>query len=188
MADPMKKRATVEDLAALPENMVGEIIDGELFATPRPSRRHINAAASLGGELIPPYRFGRGGPGGWIIYHEPEVHLGGNVLVPDLAGWRRERLITAPEEHRFVVTPDWVCEILSPTTIRVDRVKKMRIYAASGVPHVWIVDPAARTLDVFRLESGKWLLLDTYGEDDRVRAEPFQEIEIELGRFWVADN
>lgn len=188
MVEPAKKSATLEDLSNLPENMVGEIIDGELVVTPRPARRHIDAAASLGGELIPTYRFGRGGPGGWIIYHEPEIHLGEDVLVPDLAGWRKERLTTAPEEHRFVVAPDWICEILSPSTIRIDRVKKMRIYAANGVPHVWIIDPVARTLDVFRLESGKWLLLDTFVEDDRVRAEPFHEIEIELGNFWVAEG
>lgn len=188
MVDPAKKRATPDDLSNLPENMVGEIIDGELLVTPRPTRRHIHAAASLGGELIPTYRFGRGGPGGWIIYHEPEIYFGEDVLVPDLAGWRKERLTTPPEEHRFNVAPDWVCEILSPRTVRTDRVKKMRIYADHGVPHIWIVDPGARTLEVFRLESGKWLLLDTFVEDDTMRAEPFQEIEIELCNFWVGDH
>ena len=187
MPEPAKNRASYEDLTSLPDNVVGEIVDGELIVTPRPARRHIDAAASLGGELIPSYRFGRGGPGGWIIYHEPEVHFGDDVLVPDLAGWRKERLTTAPEEHRFADAPDWICEILSPATIRIDRVKKMRIYAQHAVPHVWIIDPAARTLDIFRLESGKWLLLDTFAEDDKVRAEPFQEIEIELGKFWVAE-
>lgn len=185
MPEPAGKEASYEDLSSLPENMVGEIMDGELIVVPRPARRHIDAAASLGGELVPAYRFGRGGPGGWLIYHEPEVHFGGNVLVPDLAGWRKERLSMSPEEHRFVVTPDWVCEILSPSTIRIDRVRKMRIYANHGVPYVWIVDPTVRILDVFRLESGKWLLLDTFVENDRVRAEPFREIEIELVSLWV---
>jgi Uma2 family endonuclease len=185
MSEPVWNKASYEELYDLPENMIGEIIDGEIIATPRPSRRHINAAASLGGELIPTYRFGRGGPGGWIIYHEPEVHFGNDVLVPDLAGWRKERLSTPPAEHRFSIAPDWVCEILSPATVRIDRIKKMGIYALHAVPHLWLIDPAVQTLDVFRLESGKWLLIHTFAEKDKVRAEPFQEIEIGLGDLWL---
>lgn len=98
MPKPIRKRTPCEELANMPENLVGEIIDGEIIATPRPSRRRINAAASLGGEFIPTYRFGRGGPGGWIIHHEPEVHFGNDVLVPDLAGWRKERLSPPPRQ------------------------------------------------------------------------------------------
>jgi Uma2 family endonuclease len=184
MSEPATKRATDEDLYNIPENMTGEIIDGELILTPRPSRGHADVAASLGAELVPPYRFGRGGPGGWVIYHEPELHLGRDILVPDLAGWKRERLSIPPEEHRFTVPPDWVCEILSPSTARNDRMKKMRIYAHHAVPYAWLIDPILATLEVFRLESGKWLLLDVFSENAKVRAEPFTEIEIDLGNFW----
>ena len=184
MPEPARTNAVYEDLYNLPENLIGEIIDGDLIVTPRPTRGHADAAASLGAELVPPYRFGRGGPGGWMIYHEPELHLGQNILVPDLAGWRRERFSTPREEHRFTVPPDWVCEILSPRTARDDRMKKMRIYAQHAVPHAWLIDPIICTLEVFRLESGKWLLLDVFSENARVRVEPFQEIEIDLGSLW----
>ena len=185
MSEPVKKRATYEDLYGIPENMTGEIIDGELTVTPRPARRHVEAAASLGGELVPPYRFGRGGPGGWIILGEPELHLGVDILVPDLAGWRKERLSTLPEEHRFTVPPDWVCEILSPQTARNDRIRKMRIFAQHEVQYAWLIDPILKTLEVFGLESGRWFLLDAFAENDKVRAEPFQEIEIDLTNLWL---
>jgi Uma2 family endonuclease len=185
MSEPAKKKATDEDLYGIPENMTGEIVDGELILTPRPTRGHADAAVSLGAELVPPYRFGRGGPGGWLIYHEPELHLGEDILVPDLAGWRRERFSTPREEHRFTVPPDWVCEILSPSTARNDRTKKMRIYAQHEVRYAWLIDPILATLEVFRLESDKWLLLDVFSENARVRVEPFREIEIDLGNFWT---
>jgi Uma2 family endonuclease len=186
MGEPVRRKATYEDLYSLPENVVGEIIDGEILVTPRPARRHVHAASSLGGEVLPPYHFGRGGgPGGWIIYDEPELELGQHILVPDLAGWRKERLVTPPEEVRIGVTPDWVCEVLSPSTVRVDKVRKMPIYAQYGVPYLWLIDPAAKTLDVFALTDGKWVLLVAFAEDDKVRAEPFQEIEIELKNLWL---
>jgi Uma2 family endonuclease len=190
MPEPAKKMATYQDLCNVPENMTAEIIDGELFATPRPARRHIDAASSLGAELIPPYRFGRGGgPGGWIIYDEPEIHLGSdNVFVPDLAGWRKERLSTPPAEHRFSIPPDWVCEILSPSTASRDRINKMRVYARHEVKYAWIIDPTAKSLEVFKLESGRWVLLEGYMENDKVRAEPFQEVEIDLANFWMEER
>jgi Uma2 family endonuclease len=185
MSQPAKKRATYEDLCGIPEHMTGEIIDGELIVTPRPSRRHVEAAACLGGELVPPYRFGRGGPGGWIIVGEPELHFEKDILIPDLAGWRRDRLSTPPEEHRFTVPPDWVCEILSPATARHDRIKKMRTFALHQVRHTWLIDPILKILEVFRLESGRWSLLDAFAENDKVCAEPFQEIEFDLANLWV---
>jgi len=185
MSEPAKRKATYEDLYNLPENMRGEIINGELIVTPRPARRHVEAAASLGGELVPPYRFGRGGPGGWIILDEPELHFEKDILIPDLAGWRKERLSTPPEEHRFTVPPDWVCEILSPKTARNDRIKKMRICARHKVQYTWLIDPVLKTLEVFRLESGRWFLLDAFEENDKVRAEPFQEVEIDIGNLWL---
>ena len=186
MAVALKKQAVYDDLFSLPDNMVGEIIDGELIATPRPSRRHGVAASVLGSEILPPYQLGRGGgPGGWIIIDEPEISLGTHILVPDLAGWRRERFLVSEETNWISVSPDWVCEILSPKTVGLDKVRKMPIYAQHGIAHLWLVDPAAKTLDVFRLESNRWVLLATFIENDKVRAEPFQEIEIELENLWL---
>jgi Uma2 family endonuclease len=186
MTEPAKRKATYEDLYSIPENMTGEIIDGELIVTPRPARRHLHAASALGGEILPPYQWGRGGgPGGWIIYDEPELHLASDVLVPDLAGWRKERLSILPEEHRFTIPPDWVCEILSPGTARNDRLKKMRIYAQHEVQFAWLIDPMLKMLEAYQLESERWVVLGVYAENDKVRTEPFQDIEIELGGLWV---
>jgi Uma2 family endonuclease len=135
----------------------------------------------LGSEILPPYQLGRGGgPGGWIIIDEPEISLGG-----DLAGWRRERFPASEETNWISVCPDWVCEVLSPKTVSVDKVRKMPLYAQHGIAHLWLVDPAARTLDIFRLESSRWVLLKTFVDHDKVRAEPFQEVEIELGNLWL---
>jgi Uma2 family endonuclease len=185
MSIPAKKKVTYEDLYGIPENMVGEIIDGELSVAPRPSRKHVYAESVLGGKLNPPYQFGEaGGPGGWIILNEPELSLGEHILVPDLAGWKKERLAALSEENWISVPPDWVCEILSPGTLRLDKVRKMPIYAEHGVPYLWLIDPNAKTLDVFRLESGKWLLLASHIENDEVCCEPFQEVRIDLGDLW----
>ncbi len=185
MSEPAMRKHTYEDLYKLPENVTGEIIDGELLATPRPSFDHAHAESILGAELVPPFRLGRGGPGGWVILVEPEIWLGEHVLVPDLAGWKRERLAGLLKEEWRSVSPDWVCEIVSPSTARTDKVRKMPIYAQYGVPYLWLVDPATRTLDIFKLESGRWSLIESFAESDRVRAEPFQEIEIELGNLWL---
>ena len=186
MAEAAKRDATYEDLHGLPEGAVGEIINGELIVSPRPSRRHGFSAYALGGELLPPYQFGRGGgPGGWVIIGEPEVKLGENYLVPDIAGWRRERFPESEETNWISVSPDWITEILSPSTVRVDRIKKMTIYAEHDVPHLWLIDPAAKTLEVFKLEAAGWLLRSVFGESDRVRAEPFADIEIDLTNLWI---
>jgi Uma2 family endonuclease len=186
MAEPAKKAATYEDLCALPENMMGEIINGELIATPRPSRKHIYATSVLGVRLGPSYHFGEGGPGGWIILIDPELSLGEHILVPDLAGWKKERVagLGMVEENWIPVAPDWVCEVLSPGTARMDKTRKMPIYARHAVPFLWFIDPVVRTLDVFGLESGRWTVLGSYAEDDRFRAEPFQEVELHLLDLW----
>jgi Uma2 family endonuclease len=184
MAEPVRKEATYDDLYDLPENMTGEIIDGELIVSARPARRHLDVASFLGGELVPPFWFGRGGPGGWIIYIEPEIHFGKHVIVPDLAGWRKERLSTLLDEHRFADPPDWVCEILSPSTARIDRVKKMRVFAEHEVPYAWLIDPILMTLEVFKLESGNWVVRGLYSEPEKVRAEPFEAVEIDLSNLW----
>jgi Uma2 family endonuclease len=186
MSEPARKRASYNDLYSIPERMIGEIIDGELIVTPRPSLEHAHAASLLGGELVPPYSFGRGGgPGGWIILDEPEIALGEHIFVPDLAGWRKDRLVVLPRKEWMGVPPDWVCEVLSPSTARVGKVRKMPIYAQFGIPHLWLVDPVSKTLDVLKLQSGRWALLASFAENDKVPAEPFCEIEVELGNFWM---
>lgn len=169
---------------AVPEHQVAEILDGELHVTPRPAPRHALASSRLGGDIIGPYDAGRGGPGGWWILDEPELHLSDDVVVPDLAGWRRERLPAMPQEAFFTLPPDWVCETLSPSTEQADRGKKLRIYAREGVRHLWLVNPLTATLEAYRLEAGHWVLLVTHSGDEVVRIEPFDAIEIALGRLW----
>lgn len=185
MPEPARKRATYEDLFHIPENMIGEIIDGELIVSPRPSRRHGYTATTLGGEIVPRYSFGREGPGGWVILIEPEIAFGEDILVPDLAGWRIERFPETEDHNWISVAPDWVCEIISPGSVRMDRIKKMRIYASYQVPYVWLVDPLQAMVEAFKLISGKWTMLGVFAEDDKVRIEPFAEIEIELGNLWL---
>lgn len=185
MAEPAKKVATYDDVLAAPLHMVAEIVDGELFLSPRPASRHAAAASTLDEELGPPFKRGRGGPGGWIIVYEPELHFASNVLVPDLAGWRRERTPLLPDAPFLTVVPDWICEVLSPGSARLDRKKKMPLYGEAGVRNAWLVDPVERTLEVYRLVDGHWSLLATYADDERVRAEPFDAIELELGLLWA---
>jgi len=189
MSEPARIPATYQDLCNLPDHLVGQIIDGHLHATPRPGLDHANAASVLGMELNP-FHGGGGGPqrpGGWWILFEPELHLGADVLVPDLAGWRRERVPRRPRGPYFTLAPDWVCELLSPATVVLDRVKKKRIYAHEGVSHLWIVDPEAHTLEAHRRAGEFWQEITSFAEDDRVRAEPFDSVEIELARFWAEE-
>lgn len=186
MAEPAKRKAVYDDLYSVPENMTGEIIDGHLYATPRPSSRHNRTTFALSQELGPPFDRGRGGPGGWIFLTETEIRFDDeNLFVPDLAGWRLERFPGPPEANWISVPPDWICEILSPRTFIVDRTKKLPVYAQHGVRHIWLVDPIARVVEVFRLERGKWLLLGTFAEDDKMKAEPFEELEIHLNDLWL---
>jgi Uma2 family endonuclease len=186
MGDPAKRRATYDDLLAVPENLIGEILDGELFTQARPGSPHARAASRLGIDLGAPFDRGRGGPGGWILLDEPELHMHGDVLVPDLAGWRRERMPEMPRAAAFELAPDWVCEILSPGTAAIDRTAKMPIYAREQVGHIWLVDPSERILEAYRREQGQWLLLGAWRNDARVRAAPFEVYELELGALWEA--
>jgi Uma2 family endonuclease len=178
------KRATYEDVLNAPENKVAEILDGELFLSPRPAPRHSVAASRLGHLIGGTFDIGGGGLGGWWIIDEPELHIGDDVLVPDLAGWRHERLPAIPDEAYFTVVPDWVCEVLSPSTERFDRTRKLRIYAEAGVAHAWLVKPTDRTLEVLRLRDGAWTIVGSWEDAAVVRIEPFDAIELELGRLW----
>jgi Uma2 family endonuclease len=179
--------ATYADLLTLPDHVVGEIVDGELIVSPRPAAPHARASSVLGGDLGPPFDRGRGGPGGWWIVDEPELHLGRHVLVPDLAGWRRERMPYFPTSAFFVLAPDWVCEVLSPASARLDRIRKLAIYLEQGVSWAWIVDPLARTLEVYESLGNRWTVAGAWEEDAVVRAVPFDAIEIEIGGWWVHD-
>lgn len=181
---PLDRPATYDDLVRLPDHLVAEIVDGELHASPRPAPLHASAAAELGALLIPSYRHGRGGPGGWRILSEPELHLDADVLVPDWAGWRLTRMPALPSTAYFSLPPDWVCEITSPSTAALDRTRKLAIYAREAISHAWLLDPFARTLEVLRLENGRWTILATHANDEVVRAEPFGAIEIPLADLW----
>jgi Uma2 family endonuclease len=183
-----KGKATYEDLLKLPDHVVGEILGGELIVSPRPAIPHAIASSAIGAELHGP--FGRssgrgGGPGGWWILDEPELHFGPDVVVPDLAGWRRERMPTPPDAPFIELPPDWVCEVVSPKTAKIDRTRKMALYAHVKIPHLWLVDPLARTLEVYRQQETSWYLVSTFLEDAKVRAEPFDAVELELSGWWI---
>jgi Uma2 family endonuclease len=179
-----RKPATVADLEALPENVVGEIIDRELFVSPRPASPHAMATSRLGALLLSRFDLGEPGPGGWFILDEPELHLGEDVLVPDLGGWRRQRMPVFPRTAAFALPPDWVCEVLSPSTKVLDWKLKLPVYAREGVSHVWLVNPEQRTLEVLRLEEGRYTQLALHEGTSIVRAEPFEALAVELALLW----
>ncbi|NJN46506.1 MAG: Uma2 family endonuclease [Candidatus Competibacteraceae bacterium] len=183
------QQSLYESLMRLPENVVGEIIAGQLHTQPRPAGPHALASSVLNADIGSAFHRGRGGPGGWWILIEPEVHFvrDTEVLVPDLAGWRRERMLHIPKDQRFEVVPDWVCEILSPSTAKKDRILKMPTYARYGVPYLWLVDPLARTLEAFALEQGRWTVIGLYADEIEAAIPPFQEISLPLGELWVAE-
>lgn len=185
MIQPAIRQATYEDLLLAPENLVAEILDGELHTHPRPSPRHALSASALGSRLFNPFGTAGGAPGGWWILDEPEVHLGPQILVPDIAGWRRERLPDLPDEAWIELAPDWACEVLSPGTAKIDRTVKMPIYARFGVAHLWLVDPLLRTLEAYALRDGLWSLQTSLKDDDPVRLAPFDEIEFSLSDLWA---
>jgi Uma2 family endonuclease len=185
VAKPAHRRATYEDVLAAPPGKVAEVVDGELFLSPRPAQPHMAATSALGEELGPPFKRGRGGPGGWLIYDEPELHVGEDIFVPDLGGWRRERLPHLTDRAFFDLAPDWLAEVLSDSTRKLDRTKKLPRYARAGVKHVWFVDPIARTLEVLRLEGEVYAIVATHADDETVRAEPFDAIELDLSILWA---
>ncbi len=186
-AFPARKRATYEDVLNAPPHMVAEVLDGTLYTHPRPAVPHSLAGSAIGEELGPAFKRGRGGPGGWMILDEPELHLGSgpDILVPDLAGWRRERLPEVPLTAYLTLAPDWACEVISPSTEDIDRAEKMPIYARERVKHLWLVDPLLKTLEVFRLDGDSYRVVHTWRGEARVRAEPFDAIELDLAILWA---
>lgn len=180
-----RRPATYQDVLDAPPNMVAELVGGALHLHPRPAPRHARAGSTLGVEIGGPFDRGRDGPGGWVILYEPELHFGDDVLVPDWAGWRRERMPKLPETAWFETAPDWLCEILSPGTRRLDLTDKRAIYAAAGVRHLWLVDPDARTLEAFDNQDGQWLLVAALKDDEEVRVLPFDAIAFSLSALWA---
>lgn len=184
MAESAASHATYEDLVGVPDNMIGEIVHGTLVTQPRPDSLHAWVATVLNEELGGPFRRGHAGPGQWMLLFEPELHLGADVLVPDMAGWRRERLPEMPEASFFTLVPDWVTEVVSPFTAAHDRVDKAGIYAREAVSFFWLIDPVARTLETHVLEDARWVRTGAWKCDAKVRAVPFDAVELELGELW----
>ena len=182
-AKPLKKGATYDDLVRVPEHYVAEMFDGDLYASPRPAAPHIRAATKLAAKLDGPFDFD--GPGGWILLVEPELHFGNDVLVPDIAGWHRERLPAVPNDAYFTLAPDWVCEVVSPSTEAIDRGRKLRIYARERVAHAWLVNPLRHTLEVLALECGSLKPVAEHHGIASIRALPFDAIELELRALWI---
>ena len=194
MTDPAKgaQRATYEDLVAVAPHLVAEILDGELIVSPRPAPPHAIASSVIGIHVGGAFQLGRGGtegggPGGWWILDEPELHFGPplEVVVPDIAGWRRVRMPLPPDTAAFELAPDWVCEVVSPATAGTDRVRKMSVYAREGVAHLWLVDPLARTLEVYRLEGERWVVASTHAGNEALRAEPFDAVALDMSAWWI---
>ena len=176
-------RATYQDVLDAPAHTVAQVIDGVLHTMPRPAIRHALAGSGLM-QLSGLFQFGCGGPGGWWILYEPELHLDDDILVPDLAGWRRERLPVMPDDAYFTLAPDWVCEILSPSTRKIDLGPKRDIYAREGVRHLWLVDPEVRSLEAFALRSGEWVSLGMLEGNDPVSLPPFEAVSFPLSTLW----
>lgn len=181
----LDRPATIEDLNHLPPTWRGEVIEGTMYAFPRPSAPHQQAGNSVSEDLRIPFQRGRGGPGGWWILAEPGVRLQGtHEFSPDVAGWRRERLPTLPQKGPIRIAPDWICEVQSPSTRGYDIGIKRRFYASIGVSYIWYVDPFACTLQASRLQDGHWLELGAWRDNDKVRVEPFEAIELDLSAWW----
>ncbi|MGH6815127.1 MAG: Uma2 family endonuclease [Hyphomicrobiaceae bacterium] len=185
MTVSVTRPATYEDLVAVPDTLIAEILHGSLITHPRQAGKHAEAAVGLSSALAPPFREGRGGPGGWRILFEPELHLGPHVVVPDLAGWRRERMPQLPPTAFFALAPDWTCEVVSPSSRRYDHVVKRRIYAEFKVGFYWLAEPEACFLETYALQNGTWVMTGAFKDNDRVAAPPFAEVPFLLGQLWT---
>lgn len=188
MSERIKRGATYDDVLNAPDDRIAEVSYGDLYVSPRPAPRHARVGAALTAQLFDAYDRGRSGPGGWWVLYEPELHLGENVLVPDIAAWRRTRLSALPEAGWFELAPDWVCEILSASTERFDRRHKAPHYAQSGVEFLWLADPRVQRLDVFRNENGVWKIRSTFTETQEACAEPFEDVTVELEPLWSSNS
>ena len=177
-------RATYQDVLDAPAHRVAEIIGGTLYTHPRPAMVHARASSVLGRRIGSPFDDDAGGPGGWWIIFEPELHLDGDILVPDLAGWRRERIPEYPDTAYMTLAPDWVCEVLSASTRKVDLHEKRPVYAREGVSYLWLVDPADRTLEAFELHDGRWLPIGSAKDAEPVSIPPFDAVTFSLGDLW----
>jgi len=185
MAETARKLHDWQDVLAAPEGVKAEVLAGDLYTAPRPHPRHGTAQAVLSAEITGPFQIGRGGPGGWWILIEPDVAFGPHDIVsPDLVGWRRDRLPAFPEKQPIPHRPDWICEILSPRTAGRDRTIKSDLYLHAGVPHYWLVDPEARTLEAYESDDDRWLRLGAWSDGDRVAIPPFEAVEIEIGHLF----
>jgi Uma2 family endonuclease len=188
MTIAQKIPATYADIEALPPNVVGEILFGSLVTHPRPSPRHGVAAMSVGSLVTQRFQFGNGGPGEWIFIVEPELHFGPHVVVPDIAGWRKERTSGIAEKAWIETSPDWLCEVLSPSTEKYDRSDKQRIYATYSVGHVWHVNPIAKLLEVYERQNKVWLQTHVFKDQETVSAPPFESLTFNLGLLWPFDQ
>ncbi|MGA7616431.1 MAG: Uma2 family endonuclease [Thermoanaerobaculia bacterium] len=184
MTEKVKERALYDDLVAAPEDRIAEIVTGSLYLSPRPSLRHSRIVSTLGADIHDAFDRARRGPGGWLILDEPEVHLLNDVVVPDIAGWRRDRVPATPEQVAMTIAPDWACEVLSPSTEQFDRREKLPWYLAVEVGHLWLVDPPFRRLEVYARHAHEWILLETYANEAVVSAPPFEAVPIELAPLW----
>ncbi len=176
--------ATYQDVLDAPENMVAEIIYGKLNIHPHPAFQYTRARSVLGSKIGGPFDYDDEGPRGWAILNKPEVHIDGNIVVPDLTGWRRERMPVMPEVPYFTLAPDWICEVLSPSTMRHDRVEKRQIYADAKVTYLWHIDPDAKTLEAYELSGDSWLLTHVRSEDNTCDVPPFEAAPFNLGVLW----
>jgi Uma2 family endonuclease len=184
VGEPRQKRATYQDVLDAPPNKVAEVVNGELHLSPRPAVPHALVASAINVEIGGPFGHARGGPGGWIILLEPELHLEEDIVVPDLGGWRRERMPTGSRDAYLILAPDWACEILSRSTRRLDRSGKLPIYGREGVGHVWLIEPLAQTVEVLRLEGTTYRIVAVHAGDTKARIEPFDAIELDLTILW----
>lgn len=184
MSEPMEHYASFDDVLSAPEAKIAEVLDGVLYLSPRRACREIATAGALLQELGPAFHRGQTGPGGWLILDQPMLRLGRDVLVPDLAAWRRERLSVLPDADYLKLAPDWACEILSPHTGKLDRIDKKPRYAAHEVPYLWLVDPFARIVETRELVNGRWTDVGDFGEDALMRAMPFEALELDLSLLW----
>jgi len=185
MNEPARRVATYEDVLAAPEHVVAELIEGVLYQSPRPASLHSAASSAVGEELGPPFKRGKGGPGGWIILDEPEIHIGANVVVPDVAGWRRTTLPELPDAPFFDVRPDWVCEVASPSTRALDRGKKLAVYERAGVSHIWLIEPHDQFLEVLELDGATYRIVDRAEGTTPRRLRPFDAIEFDVAALWA---